>query len=45
MRKISDIPKFDRPREKLQHKGVEGLSFLMAGTLPVTLFENSYISF
>lgn len=28
MKKIRDIPKFDRPREKLQQKGAEGLSDL-----------------
>ena len=28
MKKISDIPKLDRPREKLQQKGAEGLSDL-----------------
>lgn len=28
MKKIKDIPKFDRPREKLQQKGAEGLSDL-----------------
>ncbi|MFH1080520.1 MAG: UPF0758 domain-containing protein [Pseudomonadota bacterium] len=28
MKKISDIPKLDRPREKLQQKGSEALSDL-----------------
>ena len=28
MKKITDIPKLDRPREKLQQKGAEALSDL-----------------
>jgi len=28
MKKTRDIPKLDRPREKLQQKGAEGLSDL-----------------